>query len=321
MHKENTTLGVNGILYLIPEEEAFRIEGIAIDAEGNSIPNATINIYDESGTSLFTTLTDENGRYLITTSVEHTYTVEATFGNKTGTTYNVSGEPREVVNVDLTVALPVIWANSTTGSEAIRWVGSRNVVNGKVHSNDGIKIVGSNNEINGTISYVSTFKSLGSRNVYSPPLQVSVKPMPVYYDIEDYKPGGSEAIAAGSSYHFVDGEFQVVGHDVVLDGLYYITDDARLTGSNIRGEFTIVAEGEIDIIGSKFNCSACSADLQFFSNDTKFKMAVSRSHFDGIIYMPKGEIDISGSKNTLNSSLFGDTVKLFGSELCINARR
>jgi len=100
---------------------------------------------------------------------------------------------------------------------------------------------------------------------------------------------------------------------------YYVTDEVKLSGSNISGVFTIVAEGKIDISGSGLNCNAYSSDLLFFSNDTKFKIAGSKSFFGGIIYIPKGEIDLSGSANTINGSLIGDTFKLFGSEMCINA--
>jgi hypothetical protein len=76
----------------------------------------------------------------------------------------------------------------------------------------------------------------------------------------------------------------------------------------------------VDISGSKFNCNAYSGDLLFFSNNTKFKIAGSKSFFGGIIYIPKGEIDISGSTNTINGGLTGDTVKLSGSEMYINAK-
>ncbi|MEA2075379.1 MAG: hypothetical protein U9O85_06560 [Euryarchaeota archaeon] len=55
IHEGNTSLGVNGTLYIIPEEEAFRIEGIVTDVEGNIVANATINVYDENGTLMFTT--------------------------------------------------------------------------------------------------------------------------------------------------------------------------------------------------------------------------------------------------------------------------
>jgi hypothetical protein len=213
-----------------------------------------------------------------------------------------------------------IWANSTSHPEAIRWSGSKTVVNGKVHSNDGIKVSGSTNMVDGITSYTSTFEDSGSENIYIPsPVQVSIRTIPVYYDIEDYKPGGTEAIAAGTNYHYIDGKFHVSDSDVALDGLYYVTDEVELSGSNISGVFTIVAEGKIDVSGSELNCNAYSSDLLFMSNDTKFKIPGSKSFFGGIIYIPKGEIDISGSTNTINGSLVGNTVKLSGSMMHINA--
>lgn len=102
IHKENTTLGVNGILYLIPEDEAFRLEGIVTDAEGNSIPDATINIYDGSGTQLFTTLTNEDGTYLVTVSEKQVYTVEAITDTRVGLA-RVTGTAGSVAHVDITI--------------------------------------------------------------------------------------------------------------------------------------------------------------------------------------------------------------------------
>jgi len=45
IHEGNTSLGLNGTLYITPEEEAFRIEGIVTDVEENIIANATVNVY------------------------------------------------------------------------------------------------------------------------------------------------------------------------------------------------------------------------------------------------------------------------------------
>ena len=106
MHAGNTRLGVNGTLYIIPESEAFRIEGIVTGVEENIVANATINVYDENNTKLFTTLTDENGTYLVTASVEHVYTVEAISENNVGITYNVFGTPGSIIDVSLKVANP-----------------------------------------------------------------------------------------------------------------------------------------------------------------------------------------------------------------------
>ena len=102
MHEGNTSLGVNGTLYIIPESEAFRIEGKVTDVEENVVANATINVYDENGTTLFTTLTDENGTYLVMVSEKHIYTIEAITDTRVGLA-KVSGEAGSIVRADIIV--------------------------------------------------------------------------------------------------------------------------------------------------------------------------------------------------------------------------
>ena len=213
-----------------------------------------------------------------------------------------------------------------TGDDTIYWSGSKNAVRGNVHSNKDIKVTGSSNMIIGITEYVSKFTDSGENNTFiQPPIKVSPKPFPIQYSISDYAPGSSEAIAAEneSKYHYFDKKFRVSGSDVVLDGLYYVKGDAKLSGKNISGVFTIVAEKKIDVSGSEFDCSAYSTNLLLMSGNDKgkgeIKIASSKSTFCGIIYTKEGKIEMSGSKNTINGGLFGDTVKLSGSKLNINA--
>jgi PKD repeat protein len=212
-----------------------------------------------------------------------------------------------------------IWANSSSESQAIHWSGSRNIVHGDVHSNNDFKMSGSHNRINGTLEYVSTFTISGSNNTYLNDEQTSPKEFPAHYNIENYKPRGAEAIRAGSEYHHYSGDFYISGSDVVLAGLYYVKGDVKLSGSNISGVFTIVAEGDIHVSGSGHNYSAYSGDLLFLSNGTNLKLSGSQNRLGGIIYVPRGEIALSGSRNTINGCLLGDTVKLSGSDNTVNA--
>ena len=220
-----------------------------------------------------------------------------------------------------------IWANSTKHKDAIHWSGSKNVVRGDVHSNNDVKVSGSSNMIIGTTEYVSKFKDSGKKNTFiPPPIKVSPEPFPVQYNISDYAPGGSEAVAAQNEgkYHYFDKNFHVSGSDVVLDGLYYVEGDAKLSGSNISGVFTIVAEKKIEVSGSKHNCSAYSTNLLLMSGKDEgedkgeITIAVSKSTFLGVMYTKEGKIEMPGSENTLNGGLFADTVKLSGSKSNIN---
>ncbi len=302
------------------------------------------------------TVTDESGIYSVTVDLSalggleakemlkiddtnvYTTTTTATVGTPPGT-YNLQVNATDnstnrnsntSVRIQLSVTAPVpetyaIWANSTTHKHAIQWSGSRNMVNGKVHSNNDIRVSGSSNIINGTTEYVSFFTDSGSNNTYTP-IKVPPEPYPIQYNIADYKPGGSEAIAAENEgkYHYITRNFHVAGSDVVLDGLYYVEGDVKLSGRNITGVFTIVAEEKIDVSGSEHNCSAYSSNLLLLSGkeeeeEEEIKLAGSKSTFRGIIYTKEGNTDLSGSKNTINGSIFADTVKLSGSELNINA--
>lgn len=307
------------------------------------------------------TVTDESGIYSVTVDLStlggpeakemlkiddtnvYTTTTTAAVGTPPGTYYlqvnatdnSTNRNSNTSVGIQLTVTAPVpetyaIWANSTTHKHAIQWSGSKNVVNGKVHSNNDIRVSGSSNIINGTTEYVSTFTDSGSNNTYTPPpIKVQPEPYPIQYNIADYKPGGSEAIAAENEgkYHYFDKKFHVSGSDVVLDGLYYVEGDVKLSGRNITGVFTIVAEEKIDVSGSEHNCSAYSPNLLLLSGEEegkgkdkeKIKIAGSNSIFCGVIYTKTGDIELSGSRNMINGSFFADTVKLSGSELNINA--
>jgi len=130
---------------------------------------------------------------------------------------------------------------------------------------------------------------------------------------------------AAGKYQCINGNFNVSKSGTVLDGLYYVKGNVSLSGSNIKGTFTIVAEGTISISGSGLNCTAYSGDLLFFSNGTSLTISGSNGTLGGlilggIIYVPKGQISISGSGNTINGSLFGDKLALSGSNTKIAVR-
>jgi len=340
---------VSGVQYsanVIAEDTA---PPIVTDTSANPSSIAADGIRESQ---LNVTVTDESGIYSVTVDLSsvggpgakemvkiegtdiYTTTTTAAVGTSPGT-YNLqitaidnstNRNSNTSVSIQLTVTAPApvtyaIWANSTKGN-AIQWSGSSNEVNGGVHSNNDIKVRGSSNIIKGTTEYVSTFTDFGSNNTYiPPPIKVSPEPFPIQYNVADYKPGGKEAIAAQTEdkYHYFDKNFRVSDSDVVLDGLYYVEGDAKLSGKNISGVFTIVAEKKIDVSGSEHNCSAYCSNLLLLAGKGKIKIAVSNSNFCGIIYTEKGKIELSGSGNTINGGLFADTVKLSGSESNIHA--
>jgi hypothetical protein len=218
-----------------------------------------------------------------------------------------------------------LWAdNLGGGSPGLDWSGSGTHVDGKVHANRDIRLSGSDNVITGVVEYVTAFADEGDANQYPPPVQVSPAIIPVSYDIAAYQPGGAAAIAAEQDgrYHYIDGTFEVSDGGVQLDGLYYVTGEVVLSGSDLHGTVTIVAEREIEISGSDQNFTPYSDGLLLFSTRSAssrpaIKISGSNSMLPGIIYAPNAQLEVSGSTNAFAGGLFGRTIRLNGSSLTI----
>lgn len=217
-----------------------------------------------------------------------------------------------------------LWADSMSGSTIMDWSGSDNHVTGNVHSNRDIVLSGSDNVIVGAVEYVTSFEDEGDANVYPFPVQVSTDSMPVTYDISAYQPGGAAATMAqqDGKYEYVDGDFEVSDGNVQLDGLYYVTGKAILSGSDLYGTMTIVAAEEIELSGSDHNFEPYSNGLLLFSDragreELAIRISGSNSVLPGIIYAPNAQIEVSGSTDEFAGGLYGHTLKLSGSLLAI----
>jgi hypothetical protein len=134
---------------------------------------------------------------------------------------------------------------------------------------------------------------------------------PPAWDYNDFVPGGSVQTALGSNYH-------VIGSSgpISANGLYFVDGDLKPNFSiaaNVTN-VTIVANGEIQFSGG-INLSPYYNGLLLFSNaasnsGTSVKISGSNLNWQGLIYAPNGNVDMSGSKN----------VSLAGSinALCVN---
>ncbi|NCC30581.1 MAG: hypothetical protein EOM24_01000 [Chloroflexia bacterium] len=217
-----------------------------------------------------------------------------------------------------------LWASNQRGDNIIEMSGSENRINGKTRSNADLRISGSKNQLTEAVAYVTLFQDGGDANRYPTPQRVAVSQPPVSYAISAYRPGGSAAQAAQA-----DGRYQVINGDLdvsdstTLNGLYYVTGDAKLSASAIRGTFTIVAEGSLDVSGSELQATAYADGLLFFANKQEqgasvIKLAGSESTLRGVIYGPGGTVELSGSKNNVIGMILGDALKLNGSQLTIS---
>lgn len=222
----------------------------------------------------------------------------------------------------------------------IDWSGSNTQIEGNVHSNSSIRVGGSGNMVNGKGTYRTAYLMSGAITwdpALDNPKQVfDVLAWPVDYDIEDYRPGGAAAIAAGSDYYDF-GSDKIDLNGTVADGIYYTTNDIVLSAS-VNATVTLVTDptpgsgkGLIELTGSNQVLKPYSEDLLAFSTYQKnpdplhidncdspaVKMSGSDTEWNGTVFAPGGQIEMSGSSNTstLKGRLIGWTVRLNGSSL------
>ncbi len=216
-----------------------------------------------------------------------------------------------------------LWANSATRSDTLVIAGGQNTLSGPVRSNADLKLSGSNNQLSGPITYATGFEDGGDANTYPAPTQAAPAAAPLSYTIASYRPGGAAALAAAQvgRYTVVTGDLDVA-EPTALNGIYYVTGNAKLAASDITGTFTIVAEGMIDVSGSNLDAGPYADGLLLFSNKNEpgaatIKLAGSNSDLRGVIYGVGGLVELSGSNNFYAGGIMGDTLTLSGSSLSV----
>jgi Flp pilus assembly protein TadG len=244
-----------------------------------------------------------------------------------------------------------IWAharfNNPNCMRVIDWSGSTTNVTGNVHSNGNINVGGSDNRVVGRVENVSGYYSGGGNNRLTPTVVPYAPDWPVEINLADYqdelwnyscipdpcliRPRGRAAELADveGKYYVKNGSYTFQASDP--DGLYYVKGDFYFSISSVTKRITVVAEGSIDISGSNHNLSPYIDGILFYSNalrsggadkvcnEAVIKMAGSTHSWAGIIYAPRGMIEMSGSSNTtVSGSIIGQSVRLNGSSLNIN---
>jgi len=340
---DNAALGT--ALALCRGQENYVSEGFAVANE---------NGYDNNGTSNTVSINippvygASAGRSGAVEAIEHSE-IPSTFANIVGiSSFDLTGRAVTTCNFGGNFA---IFAGGTDCDKQIEWSGSTSLVNGNVHSNNIVHISGSENEVNGNITYVDPppphdnyLDPLTTLNPAegNPSRLGNTLPYPVDFQFDDYAPGSTNALAAGSQYYnfgsqkidigtlesYPDGPLiEEVGENWVLsDGLYYTTDDIDISIGKVIGEnVTFVSGGAITISGSDQYLSHYVDGLLAFSNnepdnhcsDTVVRFNGSGfTEWNGIVFAPFSVIDMSGSDSTAyNGSLIGYTIKIGGSNL------
>jgi RHS repeat-associated protein/uncharacterized repeat protein (TIGR01451 family) len=225
----------------------------------------------------------------------------------------------------LAVASPIgIWADGTSGT-VFHWTGSSNTLTGLVHSNAGVQISGWNLNLLGGLEYATTASIQGTQITIDPaPVQVPSTPAPIEYGLEDYRPGGQAALAAGADYHDMsascaNGSWHT--STSLAPGLYYASCDVGVSGWLLQGAVTVVSEGTITISGSQIHFTPFYDGLLFLSGDAGQGIQISTwgSTFTGHLVATQGDIDLPGSSNRFLCGLVGESIDLHAWALEIQA--
>lgn len=216
-----------------------------------------------------------------------------------------------------------VWANSETAPKTLNWSGASGSIEGRVHTNNELRFVGQTKSVAGPATYAGSLSADTDRHIFDPePVEAPVEDFPVRFDVADFRPDGPVSVAVGESYHDMSGSCSAgKWHEtqVVLDpGVYYADCDIQINGSHIGGRITLVAEGSIEVSGSRPAFEPFYDGLLFLagSGGTRtIDISASNSKFLGVLFAGSGGIDVSGSDNRFFCGILGDTVDLSGGDL------
>ncbi|HUT15421.1 MAG TPA: hypothetical protein VMY98_04160 [Anaerolineae bacterium] len=224
----------------------------------------------------------------------------------------------------------VVWAHGQDCKLTLDWGGGTGLLIGNVHSNASVKVGGTDKIISGVCEYVTTVDDNGSGITF---VQVPAEDdYPIWWDIEDYRPGGRAMLAAQAEGKYFEWDcapaWSPTG-DPIPEGLHYCHHDVSIPASITSGTVTIVAEGRINVSNSGGNFTSYIDGLLFFSNEQPaattecgtnvVDITGSGGSFTGFVFAPYGSIKYSGSGNhVLNGGLIGYTVDVSGNDFQIS---
>ncbi|MEQ1504770.1 MAG: PKD domain-containing protein [Myxococcota bacterium] len=260
------------------------------------------------------------------------YPISATIADDDGGTSTIALTSSSV-EVGRSVA---IWATSATGN-GVDWTGGGGSVSGLVHSNGGIRVKGAGKSLVGGVEYGTTVSLPGGTVVDPPAVKVSAGTAPVTFTVDDYRPGGAAAIAAGLDYHDMTsacdgGEWEVESCDdddscgwgdddddeeCLPPGLYWAPCDVHL--HTLVGAYTFVSDGQVQVDGEGAALTPFVDGLVLLGAGTGDAVQISGSDstFSGYVSAPSATVRVSGSDHRFVGGLLADAVRLSGSRLTI----
>lgn len=232
----------------------------------------------------------------------------------------------------------VLFAGATEAQcgNALSAPGSSITVNGPAHSNGSVHSPGppiGSKVWNGPVTYGPGGSASNPLVQYKAGATLDPNaplgyPVPSYWKVENYAPGGSRTNVANYYSYVGDQNFG----SGLAPGLHYIAGDVSLQGSAYSlNDVTIVATGNIHIRGANITMTPYSSDgLALFSdhagspscNTHAIQFTNATGAFEGVWFAPNGQVRINSSTVVggirLNGSIVAYTINIAGADRTFN---
>ena len=210
------------------------------------------------------------------------------------------------------------------GADEINVGGTSATVIGGVHSNATSMASGSWHSITGPTTYVCTFQDNGNTSVYTPaprPDEVTASPVNLsYVDFACNFPFSGSVNLNTEASVWLNGDPNT---GVLLPGVYCSTGDLQLSGSNVSGHVTFVAQGRVTISGSDFDLTAYANDVLALSESSasnSLDVSGSGGSWTGMLLAPNGGAQLQGSDNLgISGGVIADSILVGGSNFTLDA--
>jgi cytoskeletal protein CcmA (bactofilin family) len=216
-----------------------------------------------------------------------------------------------------------LFANSPNcgNADTLEISGSDVDVSGYVHANANVKIPGSDNDFDGDVTRQCNLTVSGSGNTFDPPPPPpeGTRPFPVDYVYSDFP--CTMTFTSDTDLSSVPGAW--LSATQLRPGVYCSTRKLTLSGSDVTGNVTLVAQGTLNVSGSNFNLTPYWNDVLLFtaSNDSSaLDVSGSGGSFVGLMIAENGHAKIQGSSNlSIRGSVLANTIAVSGSAFTLSA--
>jgi hypothetical protein len=215
-----------------------------------------------------------------------------------------------------------LWSTSPT-NPGISITGSQHQIQ-FAHSESSITLTGAQNTLSGGVEYVTTFTSTGTANNFNPaPQRVTGGTTIDRPTINAYRPGGIEALAAGTNYmpipstSCVAGTWRPTAAELTNGVTIYVPCNVNLVTAGLTRKITIAAEGSITISGAGSQLTSVVAGgpvLLAGGTNSAISLTGAGSTYNGSL-IAGGPATITGSQTTLNCGVIAKTIVVTGARL------